>query len=159
MAAGGPKSAAFAGRYADGLITSVKHPEDTVDKVIEPYRHAAAERDAAQLVLATRWTVLAENPEEAWQAAVRDAGPARPGAAGDGRPGRTAEAGRPDGPVRGARQLHIVPDAAGLIDAYRPLFTELGADIVSIQVMSEDPMATIELIGKEVLPRLRAAAS
>ena len=49
------------------------------------------------------------------------------------------------------------PDAAGLVDAYRPLVTDVGADIVSVQVMSEDPMATIEMIGKEVLPALRAA--
>ena len=49
----------------------------------------------------------------------------------------------------------IVPDAQGLINAYHPLVTDVGADIVSIQVMSEDPMATIELIGKEVLPELR----
>ena len=53
----------------------------------------------------------------------------------------------------------IVPDAAGLVGAYRPLVTDVGADIVSIQVMSRDPMATIELIGEEVLPQLRAAAS
>ena len=53
----------------------------------------------------------------------------------------------------------VVPDAAGLIEAYRPLCTDVGADIVSIQVMSEDPMAAIELIGKEVLPQLRSAAS
>jgi hypothetical protein len=51
-----------------------------------------------------------------------------------------------------------VPDAAGLIGAYQPLVTDVGADIVSIQVMSTDPMATIEMIGKEVLPALRAAA-
>src|SRR5580658_5993359 len=38
MAAGGPKSAQFAGQYADGLITSVKNPADTVAKVIAPYR-------------------------------------------------------------------------------------------------------------------------
>src|SRR5690349_16674594 len=43
MAAGGPKSAAFAGTYADGLITSVKDPADTVAKVIAPYRKAATE--------------------------------------------------------------------------------------------------------------------
>jgi hypothetical protein len=43
------------------------------------------------------------------------------------------------------------------VDAYRPLVTDVGADIVSVQVMSEDPMATIEMIGKEVLPALRAA--
>jgi len=52
----------------------------------------------------------------------------------------------------------IVPDAAGLIEAYHPLVTDVGADIVSIQVMSADPMAAIEMIGKEVLPPLRAAA-
>ena len=52
----------------------------------------------------------------------------------------------------------VVKDAAGLIDAYRPLVTEVGADMVSIQVMSNDPMATIDMIGKEVLPALRSAA-
>jgi coenzyme F420-dependent glucose-6-phosphate dehydrogenase len=56
------------------------------------------------------------------------------------------------------RSYTRVPDAAGLVDAYRPLVTDVGADIVSVQVMSEDPMATIEMIGKEVLPALRAAA-
>src|ERR1700745_1407871 len=68
MAAGGPKSAAFAGTYADGLITSVKHPADTEAKVIGPYRKAATEAGKEHLVLATRWTVLADGPDEAWQA-------------------------------------------------------------------------------------------
>src|SRR5487761_1258061 len=58
MAAGGPKSAAFAGTYADGLITSVKDPAETVAKVIAPYRKAATEIGKEHLVLATRWTVL-----------------------------------------------------------------------------------------------------
>jgi coenzyme F420-dependent glucose-6-phosphate dehydrogenase len=53
----------------------------------------------------------------------------------------------------------VVPDAAGLIEAYRPLVTDVGADTVSIQVMSDDPMGTIAMIGKEVLPALRAAAA
>ncbi len=52
----------------------------------------------------------------------------------------------------------VVPDAVGLIEAYHPLVTDVGADIVSIQVMSPDPFATIELIGKEVLPKLRELA-
>src|SRR5450755_1034332 len=68
MAAGGPKSATFAGHNADGLITSVKDPADTVAKVIEPYRQAAAERRHSPLVLATRWTVLARSNDEAWHA-------------------------------------------------------------------------------------------
>src|SRR5215470_16426719 len=41
MAAGGPKSAQFAGTHADGLITSVKDPAETVEKVIGPYRDSA----------------------------------------------------------------------------------------------------------------------
>src|ERR1700761_3071735 len=68
MAAGGPKSAAFAGTYADGLITSVKDPADTVAKVIAPYRRAASESGRQHQVLATRWTVLADGPSEAWEA-------------------------------------------------------------------------------------------
>src|ERR1700760_309132 len=58
MAAGGPKGAQFAGTYADGLITSVKNPADTVAKVIEPYRTASTEAGKEHRVLATRWTVL-----------------------------------------------------------------------------------------------------
>ena len=109
MAAGGPKSATFAGEYADGLITSVKDPADTVDKVIGPYRKAAAARGRTQRVLATRWTVLAGGPDEAWRALSAMRGPARPRTTGDRRPGRTALPGRRDGPVRGAGQLHGGP--------------------------------------------------
>jgi coenzyme F420-dependent glucose-6-phosphate dehydrogenase len=49
----------------------------------------------------------------------------------------------------------VVADAAGLIDAYRPLTTDVGADVVSIQVASTDPNHAIKLIGSEVLPELR----
>jgi hypothetical protein len=34
--------------------------------------------------------------------------------------------------------------------------TDVGADIVSIQVASADPLSTIRLIGQEVLPKLRS---
>jgi coenzyme F420-dependent glucose-6-phosphate dehydrogenase len=46
------------------------------------------------------------------------------------------------------------PDA--LVEAYRPLVTDVGADYVSIQVASLDPTATIQHIGRDVIPRLRA---
>ena len=158
MAAGGPKSAAFAGHYADGLITSVKQPEDTVAKVIEPYRHAAAERGGSQMVLATRWTVLAGSPDDAWQALRPMRGLRAPGRLETADPAELRywadEMDRSE--VLGS--YTVVPDAAGLVGAYRPLVTDVGADIVSIQVMSEDPMAAIEMIGKEVLPQLRSAA-
>ena len=53
----------------------------------------------------------------------------------------------------------VVPDTAALVDAYRPLVTDVGADIVSVQVLCTDPMRAIEMIGKEVLPQLRSVAS
>jgi coenzyme F420-dependent glucose-6-phosphate dehydrogenase len=159
MAAGGPKSAKFAGEYADGLITSVKDPADTVAKVIEPYREAAAARGHAQRVLATRWTVLAGSDDEAWRALSAMRGLRAPGRLETADPAelRYRADEMPRSEVLGS--YTVVPDAAGLVGAYQPLVTNVGADIVSIQVMSADPMSTIAMIGKEVLPALRAAAA
>ncbi len=158
MAAGGPKSAEFAGTYADGLITSVKDPADTVAKVIGPYRRAAAARRARQLVLATRWTVLAGGPSEAWKALSSLRGLRAPGRLEATDPAELRIRADEMDPEEVLASYAVVPDAAGLVEAYRPLVTDVGADIVSIQVMSEDPMAAVEMIGKEVLPQLRAVA-
>ena len=158
MAAGGPKSAAFAGTYADGLITSVKDPADTVAKVIGPYRKAATEAGKEHLVLATRWTVLAASQEEAWQALSSMRGLRAPGRLEATDPQELRIKADEMDPADVLSSYTVIPDAEGLINAYRPLVTDVGADIVSIQVLSEDPMATIELIGKEVLPELRKLA-
>jgi coenzyme F420-dependent glucose-6-phosphate dehydrogenase len=158
MAAGGPKSAAFAGTYADGLITSVKNPADTVEKVIAPYRAAATSAGKEHLVLATRWTVLADGPDNAWQALSSMRGLRAPGRLEATDPAELRM--RADEMDRNEvlASYAVVPDADGLVSAYRPLVTDVGADIVSIQVLSADPFATIELVGKEVLPRLRELA-
>jgi len=158
MAAGGPKSAIFAGSYADGLITSVKNPADTVAKVIGPYRRAADEARREHLVLATRWIVLADGPSRAWEALSSLRGLRAPGRLEAADPTELRIRADEMDPAEVLASYAIVPDAAGLIEAYHPLVTDVGADIVSIQVMSADPMAAIEMIGKEVLPPLRAAA-
>jgi coenzyme F420-dependent glucose-6-phosphate dehydrogenase len=158
MAAGGPKSATFAGHYADGLITSVKQPEETVAKVIEPYRQAAAERGGSQMVLATRWTVLAGSPDDAWQVLMPMRGLRAPGRLETADPAELRYRADEMDRAEVLSNYTVVPDAAGLIGAYKPLVTDVGADIVSIQVMSADPIAAIEMIGKEVLPQLRSAA-
>ena len=158
MAAGGPKSAGFAGRYADGLITSVKQPGDTLAKVIEPYRRATAERGGSPLILATRWTLLAGNDDEAWQCLLPMRGLRAPGRLETCDPAELRKRADQMDRAELLNSYTCVRDAAGLIDAYRPLVTDVGADIVSIQVMSEDPMATIQMIGNEVLPALRSAA-
>ena len=159
MAAGGPKSAQFAGTYADGLITSVKDPADTLAKVITPYRRAASESGRQHQVLATRWTVLADGPSEAWEALSSMRGLRAPGRLEATDPAELRIRADEMDPAEVLASYAVVPDAAGLIESYHPLVTEVGADIVSIQVMSLDPMGAIEMIGKEVLPQLRAAAT
>lgn len=57
-----------------------------------------------------------------------------------------------------AGKYAVVRNAGELVDAYAPLLSNLGAKYVSIQVASADPVSTIELVGAEVLPKLRAAA-
>ncbi|MGH3278652.1 MAG: TIGR03557 family F420-dependent LLM class oxidoreductase [Trebonia sp.] len=158
MAAGGPKSAAFAGTYADGLITSVKDPADTVAKVIGPYREAATGAGKEHLVLATRWTVLAGDKEAAWKALSSMRGMRAPGRLEATDPQELRVKADEMDRDEVLASYAVVPDAEGLINAYRPLVTDVGADIVSIQVMSTDPMAAIELIGKQVLPELRKLA-
>jgi coenzyme F420-dependent glucose-6-phosphate dehydrogenase len=156
MAAGGPKSAQFAGTHADGLITSVKNPADTVEKVIAPYRAAAAAAGKEHLVLATRWTVLADGDEAAWQALSSMRGLRAPGRLEATDPAELRVKADEMDHAEVLSSYTVVPDPAGLVEAYRPLVTDVGADIVSIQVMSPDPIAAIEVIGKEVLPQLRA---
>jgi coenzyme F420-dependent glucose-6-phosphate dehydrogenase len=159
MAAGGPKSAQFAGTYADGLITSVKDPAETLAKVITPYRRAASESGRQHQVLATHWTVLADGPSEAWEALSSMRGLRAPGRLEATDPAELRIRADEMDPAEVLASYAVVPDAAGLIESYHPLVTEVGADIVSIQVMSLDPMGAIEMIGKEVLPQLRAAAT
>lgn len=155
MAAGGPKSAAFAGRHADGLITSVKDPAASLERAIVPYREAAAERGAATTVMATRWVVLAADDDEAWSALSPMRGLRAPGRLETGDPALLRE--RADAMDRAEilGQYTIVRDLEQLAEAYHPLITDVGADYVAIQVMSVDPEDTIERIGRDVLPQLR----
>lgn len=156
MAAGGPKSAAFAGANSDGLITSVKVPAETVETVIEPFQKAVAARDGSGAkIMATRWVVLAQSEDDAWDALDTMRGLRAPGRLEAVDPMVLRQ--RADEMDRSEilDRYTIVGDADDLVAAYTPLVTEVGADYVSIQVASTDPEAAIRLIGAEVLPRLR----
>ena len=159
LAAGGPKSAALAARYADGIITSVKSPEGARSRVIDPARQAAA--DAGRpipKILATRWSVMAEDDDEAWLALQPWRGLRAPGRleAVDPMELRVRADALPRDEVLG--QYSIVADAAGYLETYLPLVRDVAADIVTIQTTSTDQEATIRFLGNEVLPGLRAAA-
>lgn len=161
MAAGGPKSAAFAGANAEGLISSVKDPAETVATVIEPFRRARESagpehpQSGSGIVLATRWVVAATDADEAWEALGSMRGLRAPGRLDAVDPMelrvRADEMDRADILDR----YTVVSDPGQLIDAYVPLVTDVGADIVAIQVASVDPDATLRMLGAEVLPELR----
>lgn len=159
MAAGGPKSAAFAGRRADGLITSVKNPAETKERVIGPYLEAADARGAKTTIMATRWCVLAADEDEAWEALRPMRGLRAPGRLEVTDPMVLRQ--RADQMDRGEilSKFTIVRDLDQLAAAYRPLITEVNAQYVSLQVLATEPRATLMDIGKEVLPALRELAA
>ncbi len=159
LAAGGPKSAALAGRMADGVITSVKDPAETIERVVDPVRQSAEETGRpAPTVLATRWSILAGSDDEAWEALYSWRGLRAPGRLEAVDPQtlreRADELPREEVLGRYARMT----DAEGIVETYLPLVKELGADVVTIQMASLDQEALIEMLGREVLPALRSAA-
>lgn len=158
MAAGGPQSAEFAGKHTDGLITSVKDPAETIEKVIAPFRAAAVLAGRPGTVVATRWAVLARDDEEAWKALASMRGLRAPG--------RLEAVDPMDLRVRADTmdrseildKYTVVSDVEDLVEVYRPLVEDIGADYVAIQVASLDPMSTLKQLGTAVLPRLREVA-
>ncbi|MGI9649266.1 MAG: LLM class flavin-dependent oxidoreductase, partial [Acidimicrobiia bacterium] len=156
MAAGGPKSAAFAGANAGGLITSVKDPAETMERVIAPFSEAMQARGIANPpILATRWVVLAEHDDEAWAALDTMRGLRAPGRLQAVDPMELRLAADAMDRDEILSKYTIVHDPEQIIDAYRPLVTEIGAEYVAIQIASTDPAAAIELVGRDVLPALR----
>lgn len=157
LAAGGPKSAVLAGEKAEGVITSVKVPADTIEKVIDPLRQAASAAGRPDpIVLATRWVLFAADEDEAWEALLPWRGLRAPGRLEAVDPTDLRE--RADAMPRDEilSQYTTVDDSTSIVDAYRPLVEDLGADIVTLQMASLDQPALIHLLGSEVLPRLRA---
>lgn len=160
MAAGGPKSARLAGEKAQGVITSVKDPAETVERVIEPLQKAAAEAGQPHpTVLATRWSIFAADEDDAWKALFPWRGLRAPGRleAVDPQELRKRADELPREEVLG--QYSMVHGADEVVDTYRPLVEDLNADIVTFQMASLDQPALIEFLGKEVLPLLRERTS
>ena len=156
LAAGGPKSATLAGEKAQGVITSVKEPAETIERVIEPLRESAAGAGKPDpTILATRWSLFAHDEDEAWEALFPWRGLRAPGRleAVDPQELREKADQLPRDEVLGRYSLvHTVDE---IVETYRPLVSELGADIVTFQMASLDQPALIRLLGTEVIPRLK----
>lgn len=156
MAAGGPKSASLAGEKAQGVITSVKDPAETLERVIIPLKEAANGAGRPEpTVLATRWSILADDETEAWEALYSWRGLRAPGRleAVDPQVLRERADELPRDEVLG--RYSLVSSPGEIIDVYKPLVMDLGADIVTFQMASLDQPALIEMLGNEVIPALR----
>lgn len=153
LAAGGPKSALLAAELADGVITSVKDPDETNERVIQPLKLATED---PRTVLATRWTLRARDEDEAWEVLRPWRGLRAPGRLEAVDPADLRERAdlMPRDEVIGRYTLAYEP--AEIIASYLPLVEQIKADVVTFQMSSRDQAGLIELLGKEVLPELRA---
>ena len=50
----------------------------------------------------------------------------------------------------------VVSEPRDYVEVYRPLVTEIGADVVTVQTTALDQEATISMLGASVLPELRS---
>lgn len=153
MAAGGPKSAQTAGEYADGVITSVKNPDETIENVINPATTASVGK--VMTVVATRWSVYGHNDDEAWSALKSQRGLRAPSRATATSPLQLQQEADELPRSEILSRYSRVADADDYLAVYSPLVTELHADIVGIQTTSLDILATIDMLGRDVLPKLR----
>lgn len=160
LAAGGPKSAAMAGTRAQGIIVSVKNPQEALENSIEPCRRAAREagRPDPQVVV-SRWSLFARDEEEAWKALYSWRGLRAPGRLEAVDPAELREKADqlPREEILG--RYTRASSAQEIIAAYAPLVRELQADVVTIQMAAVDQEALIRLLGDQVLPALREQAA
>jgi alkanesulfonate monooxygenase SsuD/methylene tetrahydromethanopterin reductase-like flavin-dependent oxidoreductase (luciferase family) len=121
-------------------------------------RRAARDADRSKpAVVARRWSILAQDEDEAWQALAAWRGLRVEGRLDEVDPSvlRARADAMDRREIIGKYAWARTPTE--LVEIYRPL-VEVGADIVTLQVTSIDQDATIKLPGKEVLPALRRLA-
>ena len=156
LAAGGPKSAQLASEYTDGLMISVKDSNEAYERVIEPSNAKSKELKKDILRIHTyRWTVFAENEEDAWKALAPWRGLRAPGRLEAKDPAVLREAADNMERSEILNKYSIAGNIKEIIDIYKPLVTEFNSEIITIQIASANQEKTIELLGDEVLPALK----
>ncbi|MDA2970240.1 MAG: TIGR03557 family F420-dependent LLM class oxidoreductase [Actinomycetota bacterium] len=156
LAAGGPKSAQVAAEYADGLMISVKDPKIAYENVIDPARFKTKELKKDEMSVHTyRWTMFAESDEDAWTALRSWRGLRAPNRLNELDP----EALRIEADSFPKEEIMSKFSRASsvdeLVNIYKPLVKEFNSEIITIQISSINQEETIQLLGKELLPRLK----
>jgi len=156
LATGGPKSGLLAAETADGIIVSVKKPEETAEKIIKPSLEKARELGKSSFpVVASRWTIFAENDDQAFNSLKAWRGLRAPSRDSATDPEQLQKEADKLSPKDILSNYTIVSSANEYIDQYKPLIKTVGANIVAIQTTGEDQKEIIEMLGKDVLPTLR----
>ena len=156
LAAGGPKSAKVAAEFADGLMISVKDPKDSYERVIDPAKEKTAELKKQDMSVHTyRWTMFADNDDDAWTALRSWRGLRAPSRLQQLDPEalRIEADSFPKEEIMGKFSKATTID--DLVNIYSPLVDDFDSDIVTIQISSINQEETIKLLGKELLPKLR----
>ncbi|MEE6263968.1 LLM class flavin-dependent oxidoreductase [Plantactinospora sonchi] len=151
LAAAGPRSAATAGRLADGVLTSVKDPEDTGRRVVDVARAAAeaAGRTPPAVVLTT-FVVLADSDEEALRALRPWRGLRTPGRLQVTDPSRLRRTADRLGPGWILSRYRRVGSPRDLLDFCARLRDRLHPDLLAFQVAAVDGAAAVDRFGELV---------
>jgi len=151
MAAGGPLSAVTAAKYCDGVITSVRQTEDTNTNIILPAKNA--NKDVQ--ILTSRWSIFADNDQDAWEALAAWRGLRAPSRATTSDPKilETEADNLPQNDI--LKNYSRIKSIDDYLNVYAPLITDLKADIIAIQTTSLNQLDTIKQLGDHVLDKLR----
>ena len=153
LAAGGPKSASWAGEAFDGVLISVKNLQEALTNVLKPARTLTTKADFK--VVATHWSIFATSEAEAWQAIAPQRGLRAPDRdrAIDPEQLQTEADALPKSAI--LERYSIASSVDDYYNIYAPLISQLKADIVGIQTTSLNQISTIKILGEQLLPRLK----
>ncbi|MFY1671081.1 LLM class flavin-dependent oxidoreductase [Plantactinospora sp. WMMB334] len=145
LAAAGPRSAATAGRLADGVVSSVKDPERTGREVVDVARAAAAAagRPPPRVVL-TSFVVLAGSDDEAMRALRPWRGLRTPGRLVASSPTRLRQRADRLGRDRILARYRRVGEPRELLGFCTALLDRLRPDVFALQVAASDGSAAVE---------------
>ena len=156
LAAGGPKSAKVAAEFADGLMISVKDPKDSYERVIDPAKEKTAELKKEDMSVHTyRWTMFADNDDDAWTALRSWRGLRAPSRLQQLDPEalRIEADSFPKEEIMG--KFSKAATIEDLVNIYSPLVDDFDSDSVTIQISLTKQAETTKLLGKELLAKLR----
>ncbi len=157
LAAGGHKSALLAAEYSDGLICSVKNVEDTLNELVQPASEKASGLGRIGFgLVATHWSVFADDNQEAWNALGPWRGLRAPHRSTIVEPKLLQEEADDLPREEILSKYSILSSAEDYIKVYSPLITKLTVDTVVIQTTSNNRQEElIKMLGTKVLPSLK----